>query len=34
MANCIKKGATAGNSPSATEQARKNLRAQMEELLR
>jgi dienelactone hydrolase len=34
IANCVKKGATEGNSPSATEQARKNLRAQMEELLR
>jgi len=34
IANCVKKGATVGHSPSATEQARKNLRAQMEELLR
>ena len=34
IANCVKNGATVGNSPSATEQARKNLRAQLEELLR
>ena len=34
IANCVKKGATVGNSPSATEQARKNLRTQLEELLR
>ena len=34
IANCIRKGATIGNSPSAAEQARKNLRAQLDELLR
>src|SRR6185436_8841667 len=29
-AGCVKKGATVGNSPSATEAARKNLRAQLD----
>ncbi len=34
ISSCLKKGATVGNSPSATEQARKNLRTQLDELLR
>jgi dienelactone hydrolase len=34
VANCVRKGATIGNSPSAAEQARTNLRAQLEDLLR
>ena len=34
MANCVKKGATVGNSPSATEQAQKNVRVQLQELMR
>ena len=34
ISGCIKKGATVGDSPSATEQARKNLRTQLDELLR
>jgi dienelactone hydrolase len=34
LANCVRKGATIGNSPSAAEQARNNLRAQLEDLLR
>jgi dienelactone hydrolase len=34
MTGCMKKGANVGPSPSATEQARKNLRAQLAELLK
>jgi dienelactone hydrolase len=33
IANCVKKGATVGDSPSAAEQARKNVQAQLGELL-
>jgi dienelactone hydrolase len=33
-AGCLKKGATIGPSPSATEQARKNLHAQLDELMK
>lgn len=34
MASCVKKGATVGNSPSATEQAQKAVRVQLDELMR
>jgi dienelactone hydrolase len=34
IADCIKKGATVEDSPSAAEQARKNIRAQLEELMK
>jgi hypothetical protein len=34
ITSCLKKGATVGGSPSAAEQARKNLRAQLEELMK
>jgi dienelactone hydrolase len=34
IANCVKTGAYIGGSPSATEQARKNVRAQLDELLK
>ena len=34
VANCVKKGANIGGSPSATEQARKNIRAQLDELMK
>jgi dienelactone hydrolase len=34
ISSCLKKGATVGGSPSATEQAQKNVRAQLDELLR
>lgn len=34
FASCMKKGANVGGSPSATEQAQKNVRAQLEELLK
>ncbi len=34
IANCVKRGANIGGSPSATEQARRNLKAQLDELLK
>lgn len=34
IANCVKKGAHIGGSPTAAEQARKNVRSQLEQLLR
>jgi hypothetical protein len=34
IANCVKKGAHIGGSATAAEQARKNVRSQLEELLR
>jgi len=34
IANCVKKGANVGPNPSATEQAQKSVRAQLQELLR
>jgi hypothetical protein len=34
IANCVKKGAHVGANAAATEQARKTLRAQLDELMR
>lgn len=34
FAGCMKKGATVGDSPSAADQARKNIRAQLDELIK